>query len=82
MTIDLLKTRIKAHQRNLERYRQLLPMSVTTRDREFITGRIEEEKASIRQLKAELKDARVDRPLAGPSPDTAGTQKLDGLSRL
>jgi hypothetical protein len=49
---DVIGTRIRAHQGNLQRYCRLLATELTDTEREFIHNRIAEERAELERLAA------------------------------
>jgi hypothetical protein len=50
MMIDQQLARLRAHRRNIQRYRNLLQTSLTTLEREFVEKRLIEEQSNLESL--------------------------------
>ena len=66
---------LRTHQKNIQRYRQLLETSLTDFEREYIGKRLSEEQLAIEMLSAKV-------PSAASSPDPRPTTLQDDLRDL
>jgi hypothetical protein len=77
--LDVNLERLRAHQKNIDRYRRLLATHLTDLERSYIERRLSEEQASVKELLGETFPDRLSAPL----PRVKGrTTTLDVASML
>jgi hypothetical protein len=72
--LDINRERLRAHQKNIERYRRLLRTHLSDLERSYIERRLSEEEASLKGI---LRETFPDRHAAGLSLIEGGTATMD-----